>query len=192
METTSLIHDLINTGTIHFRNIKVGDSLELVEQIEGAPTEIQEYSNPFYRYFFEIGEMEEITVYYNYNLEDRLVHTISLYLFHYPDHYWKKAGNTDPIEFWNLLNNNQLQPYSTVFSDTLKDVIAFFTKTLNEEPTSSSEKNGVFDEPYQNYKVFRWNVDEYNLSIQTYIDDSVYEQVKNTMIITISGSGAKQ
>lgn len=184
MENTSLLKEIIKTDSIHFRNVKIGDTMELVEQIEGPPTEIKEYSNPFYRYFFEIGEMEEINLYYNYNMVEKLVDEINLYFIHYPDHYWKKEGNTDPIEFWSLLNNNQLQPYSTVFTNTVKNIVALFTNTLNQEPTISSETNGVFDLPHQNYKVYKWIINEqYYLSIQTYIDDSIDNNVKNTMIL---------
>lgn len=186
MENTSLIQELIKTNTVYFRDIQIGDSMEHVEQIEGTPSDINEYTNPFYRYFFEIGEMEEMTLYYNYTKEEKLVKEIKLFFIHYPDHYWKKAGHDDPIEFWNLLNNNQLQPYSTVFTNTVNDVVAFFTNTLNQEPIISSETNGVFDAPHQNYKVLRWTIDEqYYLSIQTYVDDSIDNNVKNTLILRI-------
>lgn len=182
MENTSLINDIITANSIHFRNIKIGDTIELVEQIEGAPTEIKEYSNPFYRYYFEIGEMEEITLYYN--IKEKLVDEISLHFIHYPDHYWKKEGNSDPAEFWNLLNNNQLKPYSTVFTNTVENILDFFTNTLHQKPTLSSELSGAFDLPHQNYKLYKWTIDElYYLSIQTYIDDSIDNNVKNTMIL---------
>jgi hypothetical protein len=189
METTSLFSELIKTDNIHFRNVKIGDPIELIEQIEGIPTEIKEYSNPFYRYSFEIGEMEEISLYYNYDKEERLVNQITLHFIHYPDHYWKKAGHNDPMEFWNLLNNSQLQPYSTIFTNTVNDLVAFFTRTLNQEPVISSKIDGAFDSPHQNYKALYWNVQEqYILSIQTYVDDSIDDNVKNTLILRMIGS----
>jgi hypothetical protein len=186
MENTSLINDIIKTNAIYFRNIKIGDSMALVEQIEGTPTEIKEYDNPFYSYYFEIGEMEEITIYYSYNMQQKVVDELNLHFIHYPEYYWKKEGNSDPIEFWNLLNNNQLQPYSTVFTNTVNDIIAFFTNILHHEPTISSEINGVFDLQHHNYKLYTWTVSEQcYLSIQTYIDDSIDNNIKNTMILRI-------
>ncbi|MGL4596327.1 MAG: hypothetical protein ACRCYO_02290 [Bacteroidia bacterium] len=185
MENQSLFNELIKTNSINFRNIKIGDAMSIVEQIEGQPEEIKEYSNPFYRYYFEIGEMEEITVYYNYEKDEKCVKEISLYLIHYPDHYWKKEGHSDTLEFWNLLHQNQLQPFSTVFTNTVTEVIAFFTKTLNQEPTQSSEYSVPFDAPHQNYKQYRWMHNEQYLFIQTYIDDSIDDNVKNTMILSL-------
>ena len=99
MKETSLFQEIIKTDTLFFRSIKIGDSIDLVEEIEGPPNEIKEYSNPFYRYFFEIGEMEELLVYYGYRLEEKKVEEVSVYLTHYPDYYWKKAGGIDEIEF---------------------------------------------------------------------------------------------
>ena len=61
--------------------------MELVLEKEGTPKEMNEYSNPFYHYFFEIGEMEELNIYYNYEISDKLVKQLNLHFIHYPDHY---------------------------------------------------------------------------------------------------------
>lgn len=65
-------------------------------------------------------------------------------------------------------------------------VIAFCTKILNKEPIITSEINGAFDSLHQNYKTVKWIVNnQFYLSIQTYIDDSVDNNIKNTMILRI-------
>lgn len=159
METTTLIKDIIKANTIYFRDIKIGSLMELVLEKEGTPTEIKEYSNPFYHYFFEIGEMEELNIYYNYEKSKKSVNEIRLHFIHYPEYYWKKEGNTDPIEFWNLLNKNQLQPFSKVFLNTVQDVLSFFSTLLNKEPTLLTKPNAPFDAPHNDYKVYKWTVD---------------------------------
>ncbi len=185
MENTSLLNDIVKTNSIHFRNIKIGDAMTVVEQLEGQPEEIKEYSNPFYRYYFEVGEMEELTIYYNYAKDEKRVNEITLHLIHYPDHYWKKEGHQDATVFWNLLQNNKLQSFSNVFTNTVTDVVAFFTHTLNQEPIQSIENSTPFHAPHQNYKLYHWTHNGQYLSIQTYIDDSNEDNVKNMLIVRL-------
>ncbi|MNJ89103.1 hypothetical protein D3C87_66640 [compost metagenome] len=185
METLSLIQDIIKSKTVDFRGVPIGSPMDLVLEKEGTPTQINEYSNPFYHYFLEIGEMEELNIYYNYELAEKRVKNVSLYFIHYPDHYWKQAGNSDPIEFWDLLNTNQLQSFSQVFYNTLRDIISFFTTLLNQEPVLSSEYAVPFDAPHNAYQTYKWTGDSHYLTIQTYVDDSIDNNVRNTLILTL-------
>lgn len=186
MKETSLFQDIIKTDTLFFRSIKIGDSIDLVNEIEGPPNEIKEYSNPFCKYFFEIGEMEELVVYYGYRLEERKVEEITVHLTHYPDYYWKNAGGIDEIEFWNFLINNQLQPFSEIFTNTVNQIITHFERILNLAPTLSNENSGPFNQPQNEYKNYQWLVNgQYYFSVTTYIDDKDEKNVKNTMIIKL-------
>lgn len=188
METLSLIQDIVKTNTIDFRGVPIGSPMDLVLEKEGTPAEINEYANPFYRYFLEIGEMEELTVYYNYELEKKQVKHIALHLIHYPDHYWKEAGNSDPSEFWDLLNKNQLQPFSEVFYETVQDLISFFTTLFNQEPVFSTKDAVPFDEPHNAFKSYTWTDDTHHLNLRTYVDDKIDNNVKNTMILDLKSN----
>jgi|GEM_PF-6399687 len=185
MQTPSLLQNILQTNTIHFRDIPLGSPLELVLEKEGTPTEIKEYSNPFYHYFIEIGEMEELNIYYNYETTGRLVKEISLYFIHYPDHYWKQAGNSDPVAFWDLLQTNQLQPFSEVFYNTVHDVLAAFTTLFKQEPEVSAKPAVPFDALHHAYKSYTWTDDVHYLNMQTYVDDSIDDNVRNTMILKL-------
>ncbi|MFD1604389.1 hypothetical protein ACFSJW_13350 [Flavobacterium artemisiae] len=183
MADNELFNEIIKTNDIFFRGIKIGDTINDVRQKEGTPTEENLYNNPFLSYFYEVGEMEEITVYYNFIESTSKVTQISLYFISYPDFYWKKEGSENYQEFSDMLVNNKIQKYSKVFLHTLDKIVAHFTALFNEAP--SLEKNSdPFNQPYQNYKSYSWTYkNEYRLSVISYIDDSIDMNVKNTLII---------
>lgn len=183
MNTTSLINDIIKEPGINFRGIALGDPISDVEKKEGPYAEKKLYSNPFLRYEAEIGEMEEIHLYYNFEEADELVKEITLHLTHYPDFYWAKEGHTDMTEFWARFEKSELQPYSSVFNDTVNDVVRHFTDVFKKEPVIKT-KDSVFKEPYHQFKCFAWDIEnEARLSVMTYADDSDYRTIKNTMKI---------
>lgn len=178
-----LFNEVIKTNDIHFRGIQIGENIENVINIEGTPTEEKRYSNPFLSYFYEVGEMEEIKVYYNFLEDSNEVIEIKLFFISYPDYYWKNEGGEDYTEFTNLLVNNAIQKYSEAFQSTVNEIINHFKVLFNEEPTISTTDQ-VYNLPYQNYKSNAWVFkDKYRLSVTTYIDDLIDTNVKNTMIV---------
>ena len=183
MENRNLFDEIIKTSDIHFRKIKIGDDISEVLKMEGTPTEEKRYNNPFLSYFYEIGEMEEILVYYNFLESSNKVTEIKLFFISYPDFYWKKQGGTDYIEFTSELENNKIQKYSEAFLQTLDKIIDHFTTIFDYSP-SINTTDETFNLPYQNYKSYAWTFKElYRLSVVTYIDDTIDLNVKNTMII---------
>lgn len=185
MSTTSLINDIIKAPGINFRGIALGEPISEVEKKEGPYTEKKLYSNPFLKYFFEIGEMEEISIYYNFEEKDEQVKWITLHFIHYPDHYWTKEGNTDITDFWMLFEKNEIQAYSHVFTDTVSDVVKHFTDVFKKEPVID-KKDPIFKEACHNYNSYNWEVEnDLRLSVTTYADDSDGRAVKNTMQISL-------
>jgi len=185
MATENLFDEIIKTNDIHFRGIKIGDDINDVITKEGTPTEEKRYSNPFLSYFYEVGETEEILVYYNFLEDTNKVTEIKLFFISYPDFYWKKDGGNNYVEFTNLLENNKIQKYSEIFLDTLHKIIDHFTTIFKSSPTIKIHDE-VFNLPYQNFKAYAWEYEEiYRLSVITYIDDTVDENVKNTLIISL-------
>lgn len=183
MAASDLFDEIIKTNDIFFTGIKIGDDIDETLQKKGKPARDKRLSNPYLRYFYEVGEMEEITIYYNFTESTNKVTQIRLYLISYPDFYWKKEGGKDYQGFSDLLQSNQIQPYSEVFLNTLNRIIAHFTNIFNKPPALENDSD-PFNEPYQNYKSYSWSYEEkYRLSVTFYIDDSVDQNVKNTMII---------
>ncbi len=183
MDTTSLINDIIKEPGINFRGIALGDPISKVETKEGPYAEKKLYSNPFLRYDAEIGEMEEIRLYYNFEEADELVKEITLHFIHYPDFYWTKEGNTDINAFWMLFEKNEIQSYSQLFTNTVSDVVRHFTDAFNKEPIVVKD-DSVFNQDYHNYICYIWDIEnELRLSVMTYADDSDTQSIKNTMKI---------
>jgi hypothetical protein len=181
MET--LFNDIIKNDSIYFRGIHLGDPISKVIDVEGESFEANVYSNPYYKYFFEVGEMEEITIYYKFNAQEKCVEDIELIFIQYPDYYWKKEGHTNETDFFNLLQNNQLQAYSALFLNTRHQLINHFTAIFKKEP-SVVKKDVVFDQAYQNFTVCSWEIEnELRFSIMCYIDDRIENNVKNFMKI---------
>lgn len=185
MTDMKLFNEIIKTNDIHFRGIKVGDDINDVIKKEGTPTQEKRYSTPFLSYFYEIGEMEEILLYYNFIEDTNKITEIKLFFFSYPDFYWKKEGGVDYQEFTNLLENNKIQKYSEVFIDTLNEIINHFTVLFDAPPTLTTS-DFVFNLPYQNYRCYDWIYKElYRLSVISYIDDTIDLNVKNTLVISL-------
>lgn len=179
----NLFNEIVKSDGIYFRGVSLGDSLSKVKEIEGTEFEENNNYNPHYKYYFEIGEMEEITIYYGFNNNEDIVNEIELLFISYPNFYWKKEGNNNVIDFFNLLQNNQLQPYSTIFLKTQNQLINHFTTVFKKEPIVE-KKDTVFNQSYQNFSVCSWDIEnEIRLSIMSYIDDSIDNNVKNFMKI---------
>lgn len=185
MTSTSLINDIIKETGIHFRGIALGAPLSEVEEKEGPYAEKKLYSNPFIRYFIEIGEMEELTIYYDFLEADELVKEMTVFLIHYPDHYWTKEGHSNMSDFWIRFDKNELQAYSTLFHDTVNDLVKHFTDVFQKEPAIDT-KDSFFKEPYNNFKCYTWAIEhEHRLTILVYADDSDGRTVKNTMKMSL-------
>lgn len=182
MDTTSLINDIIKAPGINFRGIALGDPISDVEKKEGGYTEKKLYSNPFLKYFFEVGEMEEISIYYNFEEADEKVKWITLHFIHYPDYYWKKEGHSMD-DFHSLVFEKHQIPASQLFTDTLNDVVGHFTKAFKKKP-SIITKDSVFREAYHNYRCYKWDIEnDLRLSVMVYCDDNDPQTMKNTMKI---------
>ncbi|MGL5888955.1 MAG: hypothetical protein ACRC3B_03680 [Bacteroidia bacterium] len=180
----NLIAEIIKSTNINFRNTQLGDTPQRVKEIEGNECEENAYSNPFYRYLFEVGEMEEVIVYYNFDADITAVKEITVYFIHYPDHYWKKAGNTDLNEFYDGINNKSLPDYcNEIFEQTMKEVLTFFQELIPNAPVVSLS-DAAFNEPYHNFSSYQWKLDnDHWLSVARYVDDADERNIKNTMKI---------
>ncbi len=181
MNTMSLINDIIKEPGINFRGIALGAPISTVETKEGPYAEKKLYSNPFLKYDAEIGEMEEIRLYYNFEEADELVKEIILHFIHYPDFYWTKEGHQDINAFWMLFEKNEIQVYSQVFTNTVSDVVKHFTDAFNKEPALVKD-DSIFNQDYHNFRCYAWDIEnELRLSVMTYADDSDTLSIKNTM-----------
>jgi hypothetical protein len=180
----SLFSEIIKTRSIHFRNVQPGDTSARVKEVEGNECEEKLNSNPCYRYFFEVGEMEEVVVYYNFDTAVQFVTEITVFFIHYPDHYWRKAGNTDLGEFENAVNKGSLPGYcNEVFEQTYNEVMQFFRELISSAP-SVSLKDGAFNKPHQQFNSNLWELENDRwLSVMRYVDDTDFQNVRNTMKI---------
>lgn len=179
----SFFEEIIKNKSIEFRGVPLGASLEEVQDEE------QDFDD-FYQknaghmshleYLFEVGEAEEITLYYGFD-DQKLsegVDRIDLYLKAYPKIYWREKKGTVGIEFYQAVQQNKIQPYAKPFLETQEALINFYNDLLGS-PTINN-KEALFPKAHQNYRCYTWIKGNLGLSLTSYLDDldnSEYGQV---------------
>jgi len=163
-------NDIIKEKSISFRGVTIGDDLKIVENKEGSNFKKKIGSLSHYKYFFEVGEMEEIILYYGFDKSDEKVDRIKLLFKMYPEYYWRKNDGKDLIDFFTLLENNCLQKYLKPINGVYDEVIKHFTNLLGEPIEEMSDS--VYNKSYQNFKRSFWVENNLRLTITSYLDDS--------------------
>nr|WP_299201047.1 hypothetical protein [uncultured Brumimicrobium sp.] len=169
-----LFTSIICSDGIDFRGIKIGDSIDVLPTIEGLDFENRGGALPNYKYFIELGAIEELTLVYLYDAETKLIQQLELTLKTYPKFYWEEAGGTDEMEFFTKIKSNAIDTYLSEFTHCENLVIAHFENQLgNPESTSN---HVVFKHNHQAFKSFNWMVEGKRLTLMSYLDDTKYPQ----------------
>lgn len=164
-----LFRALIKSNGINFRGIKIGDNLDTLILKEGKPYKDIGGSLPNYKYFQELGEMEELELVYAYKEATKHIYNIQLKLITYPKYYWEKAGGTDEIDLLQQISNNALDQYIEHFLLCKKRIIDHFEEQLG--PPEIDYKDFVFKHPHQNFVKYVWVSEGQRLTIKSYLDD---------------------
>jgi len=167
--TKKLFNKIIKNKTITFRGLDIGVDLAEVEKIEGSDFKKKIGSLSNYKYFYEVGEMEDLTIYYGFNPKDEKVDYIKLILETYPKFYWSEAGGTDILDFITLVESGDLEKYLILFDSVLEKIIIHFTNLLGDAKIET--KDEVFSQSHHKFKRYIWISNDYYLTVTTYIDD---------------------
>lgn len=181
--TDELYNAIIKKEGINFRGISIGDSLESVREKEGKNLEERGGSLPNFKYFFEIGETEELIVVYAYPKETKIVKTLELTLKTYPKYYWKKAGGTDIMDFYNHTKNNTLQNFIPHFIACKNKIIAHFDQQLGAAEIDT--KDFVYNKPHQNFSKHTWVSEKSRLVLMSFLDDEEEPRGTTTMELVL-------
>lgn len=167
----------------HFRGVALGDSLDKVEALEGLDYEEVTGSLPHYEYYEELGEAEEIQWYYNYDAATKKVVEIQLFFYSYPKIYWEGKQEQD---FWNLVQQGQLDNLSPIFLAIKKKVVQELTQQLGQAKISTQDT--VFNQAHHCFEKWMWHSQQENLVVTSYVDDSVSSSTKQVLSISLSSN----
>ncbi|MCF6350619.1 MAG: hypothetical protein L3J23_06250 [Flavobacteriaceae bacterium] len=165
-----IFNDIIKEESILFRGVNIGDNLKTVEHKEGNNFKKKIGSLSHYKYYFEVGETEDLILYYGFNKEVKKVDRIKLLFKAYPKYYWKKDGGKELFDFFGLIENNNLKKYLKTFNLVYNEVIKHFTDLLGKPKVETSDS--VFNKPYQNFSKSFWVKNKLRLTITSYLDDN--------------------
>lgn len=180
--------DIIRQPGFFFRGVPLGASLLEVSFHEGEDYEAVEGSLSHYEYYFEVGDMEEVLLYYDYKKEEKIVTAIHLILKAYPKIYWKDEGGAKEQEFFQLVQEQQLAPYSTAFLTTKDQVINQLTNSLGTPLIT--EKDSVYSQAHQQFQKYAWKgKDGLTLTVSSYLDDLVAGRAIWNLHLLLNQSG---
>ncbi|GHC57843.1 hypothetical protein [Ulvibacter litoralis] len=177
--TNELYQAIIKTDGINFRGVSIGDSLETVIEKEGNDFDNRGGTLPNYKYFFELGEMEELILVYAYYEETKAIYNLETTLKTYPKYYWEEAGGTDETEFYEKTKNNTLLQYVSHFTACKEKIIAHFEKELGAAEIDF--KHVVYNKPYHNFSKHTWISGRFRLVLMSYLNDEKEPQGATTM-----------
>ncbi|HHC80437.1 MAG TPA: hypothetical protein ENK46_11185 [Flavobacteriia bacterium] len=186
-----IVNTIVKTNSIFFRGITFNDTKKTIELREGSNfTNKSGGSLPHYEYCFEVGEVEEINLYYGFNVTNEKLDRINLFFYSFPDYYWRKKGGNNLSEFNKLMYNNLIHEFSVIYLEVVTAILEIFTKNLGRP--SIEKGNNVFKEDYQDYTTYIWkqknesNNKQTRLSLTKYLDDTVFDDVKLIMNILLT------
>src|SRR5690554_2635031 len=125
-----LFNAVIKSTGINFRGIKIGDNLEVLILKEGKEFQDRGGTFPNFKYFIELGEMEELMLVYQYHETTKAIQNLEVTLKTYPKYYWEKAGGTDDVEFETQIIYNSIADYIPHFLACKNLIIAHFENQL--------------------------------------------------------------
>jgi len=166
---STLFNATIKAEGISFRGVNIGDSIETVVLKEGKLYKDRGGTLPNYKYFIELGEMEELTLVYAYNEETKNIYNLELRLKTYPKYYWEENDGTDEVEFYQKVNSKDLDAYVPHFINYKNKIIAHFENQLGNPQVE--KKDFVFKLPHQNFLKHTWTVEDRHLNIMSYEND---------------------
>jgi len=188
-----IVDTIIKTDNIFFRGLTFEASKKSIESKEGANFKNKSGGSlPHYEYFFEVGEVEEIVLYYGFDANNSKLNRINLLFYSFPDYYWRKKGGNNLSEFNKLIYNEKIQEFSLIYNKVTLSILEIFTKSLGQPEIEKG--NNVFNKRYQNYTTYIWekhnpiNDKLTRLTITKYLDDTVFDDVKLILNILLSES----
>jgi hypothetical protein len=164
-----LFKAIIKKDGINFRGVSINDLIDTVIAKEGNNFENRNGTLPNYKYFVELGEMEELILVYTYNEEDKSIYNLEVRLKTYPKYYWKEAGNTDIRDFYEKTKTNSLGQYLEHFVSCKNKIIKHFEEQLG--PPEIEFKDYVYKLPHQNYSKHTWISNGFRLVLINYLND---------------------
>lgn len=165
----SLFNATIKAEGISFRGVNIGDSLDTIVLKEGKLYKDRGGILPNYKYFFELGEMEELTLVYAYHEDTKNIYNLELRLKTYPKYYWEENGGMNEVDFYQKVNSKALDTYVPHFINFKDKIIAHFENQLGSPEVD--KKDFVFKHPHQNFLKHTWTIEERHLSIMSYVND---------------------
>lgn len=183
-EITKELYDaVIKIEGINFRGISIGDYIKSVIEKEGSTFDDRKGSLPNYKYFFELGETEELIIVYTYSKDSNKIYNIELTLKTYPKYYWKQNGGTDELDFYQQTINNTLKNYVNHFTACKENIIKHFEDQLGNPKIDS--KHYVYNKPHQNFSKLTWVSEGSRLTLMSYLDDEEYPRGSTTMELVL-------
>lgn len=181
--TKELYDALIKIDGIDFRGVSIGDFIKSVIEKEGKTFEDRKGSLPNYKYFFELGEMEELIIVYSYSKDSKKIYNIELTLKTYPKYYWKKNGGTDEVDFYQQTIKNTLKNYVNHFTACKDKVLKHFEDQLGIAEIDN--KHYIYNKPHQNFSKHTWVTEYSRLVLMSYLDDEEYPRGSTTMELVL-------
>ena len=186
-----IFNTIIRSNNIFYRGLNLGATKKEIEAKEGFNyINKSGVSKPHYKYFYEVGEVEEINIYYGFSPKNEKLSNITLYFFSFPDYYWRKKGGKNIAHFNKLMYDEQISEFSAIFDEVTKMVLDIFVSELGA-PKIHREHN-VFNKGYQHYIAYSWNIENEtsnkrtNLLLIKYLDDSIFDDVKLIMKLLLT------
>lgn len=181
----SFFKDIIKNKSIEFRGVALGSDLEEIKAREGDNFRKKNGSLAHYRYSFELGEAEEVSLTYGYLSPDTSggIKEITLILESFPLVYWNKAEQGNDGAFFRKMQANEIQDYAKSFLKTKAEIIEFYDNLLG--PAEVQTKNSQFRKKYQNYELRFWIKDNLRLFLMTYLNDKDYPEGEITYFMKL-------
>lgn len=168
------LEDIVKGEHIEFRGIPLGASLE---EVQGKEQDFDDFYQKnsghmsHLEYLFEVGDAEEITLYYGFD-EEKIaagIDRIDLYLKAYPKVSWKKEKGAVGTAFYQSVEQNKIGAYARPFLETQQALIHFYNDLLGSPRINNKE--ALFPKDYQNFMRYTWDKGTLGLSLTSYLDD---------------------
>lgn len=143
---------------------------------------------PHYELNKELGEAEEITVYYGYPKGGSTINNITLIFQSLLDIYYENLQGKDGL-LEQALRTDQAQQYTLVADQVFSNVLDWFKLQLGEPIVDEKNEHGLFEEPHHQYQLYKWELEGNSgqkpsiLFLMKYIDDRIWNQINYFMKI---------
>ncbi|MFK7796703.1 MAG: hypothetical protein AB8E82_04560 [Aureispira sp.] len=163
----------------------LGDSTDLLEQDSNFSK--KEGHNPHYRYSQELGEAEDIMLYYGYDANSQQINRITL-IFESILNIYSDAlhGNDGLLD--QALQQNNTQLYTIIPHQVCMQFIDYCNSKLLAAPVQYSNGDGLFDQAHHQFRCYTWQAPSgATLRLMQYIDDRVWNRINAFVKVELVG-----